>query len=503
MEFKFGARRATFIEIGPGGDALAGVTDADLAALELFDSSYRGLCAMLFNYVPGSGHPGGSISSGRLCQGIVFDALDYDLADPEAPDADIVSFSAGHKALGLYALWALRNEVARITHPELLATRIQHQFRLEDLLGFRRNPETDTPLFRALGARALDGHPTPATPFLKLATGASGVGLAASVGLGLAAMDLYRGDPPRIHIVEGEGGLTPGRVAEAMAGAATMGLANVILHVDFNQASIDSGRVCRDASGPGDYVQWDPCELAWLHDWNVVYVPDGTDFRQIIAAQRAALALANGQPTAIVYKTIKGWRYGIEGRASHGAGHKLCSPGFAAAIGQVDGLDLLPIADCGSNGMRCDGSDAATIEACFWKMLEGLRSTLERNAEALRPLGDRLAAARSRLRKRERRPRSNAPRLEVLHDPRQVDPLVIPEPLRLATGKMATLREALGGALDHLNRVSGGAIMATAADLLDPPRRRPWARASRPASSTRKPIRTHGCLPWAASAKTR
>ena len=234
MEFKFGPRRATFVEIGqPAGD-LAGVAAADLAALEVFDSAYRSLCAMLFNYVPGSGHPGGSISAGRLCQGIVFDALDYDLGDPQAQDADIVSFAAGHKALGLYALWALRNEVARITRPELLAPGIRQQFRLEDLLGFRRNPETDAPLFRALGARALDGHPTPATPFLRIATGASGVGLAASVGLGLGAMDLYRGDPPRVHVVEGEGGLTPGRVAEAMAGAATMGLSNVILHVDFN-----------------------------------------------------------------------------------------------------------------------------------------------------------------------------------------------------------------------------------------------------------------------------
>jgi len=27
-------------------------------------------------------------------------------------------------------------------------------------------------------------------------------------------------------------------------------------------------------------------------------------------------------PTAIVYRTIKGWQYGIEGRGSHGAGHK-------------------------------------------------------------------------------------------------------------------------------------------------------------------------------------
>ena len=46
-------------------------------------------------------------------------------------------------------------------------------------------------------------------------------------------------------------------------------LDNVVLHVDWNQASIDSNRVCRDGDQPGDYVQWNPIELAYLHDWNV------------------------------------------------------------------------------------------------------------------------------------------------------------------------------------------------------------------------------------------
>ena len=43
-----------------------------------------------------------------------------------------------------------------------------------------------------------------------------------------------------------------------------------------------------------------------LHDWNVIQVPDGMSFQQIVAAQRRARSLANGQPTAIVYRTVKG-----------------------------------------------------------------------------------------------------------------------------------------------------------------------------------------------------
>ncbi len=208
--------------------------------------------------------------------------------------------------MGLYAMWALRDEVAAVADPALLPGKPEQRLRLEDLLGFRRNPITATPLFREFGARALDGHPTPATPFVKLATGASGVGVASSIGLAIGAADRYGPDAPRVHIVEGEGGLTPGRVSEALAAAGTASLANVIVHLDWNQASIDSDRVCRDGAVPGDYVQWDPRELFYLHDWNVVDVPDGHDFQQVVAAQRHALALHTGQPTAIVYHTQQG-----------------------------------------------------------------------------------------------------------------------------------------------------------------------------------------------------
>ncbi|HET6496195.1 MAG TPA: hypothetical protein VFH61_12620, partial [Thermoleophilia bacterium] len=335
MAFTFGPRRGTYVDVAevmPAGGPL----DADeLADFERLDLVYRSLCAILFNYVPTSGHPGGSMSSGRFVAGILYDAAEYDLSSPDREDADIVSYAAGHKAMGLYAMWALRDELARIGAPEQLPAGLEQRLRLEDLLGFRRNPITDTPLFRRFGAKALDGHPTPATPFVRLATGASGVGVASSVGLGFGARDRYGADAPRVHIVEGEGGLTPGRVAEALAAAGTASLGNVILHLDWNQASIDSEHVCRDGDVPGDYVQWDPRELFYLHDWNVIDVPDGFDWRQVIAAQRHALTLTGGQPTAIVYRTVKGWRYGVEGKASHGAGHKLCSEGYYEALTEL------------------------------------------------------------------------------------------------------------------------------------------------------------------------
>jgi transketolase len=343
MKREFGPRRAEWFEISAEA---APLSPQDLLAFEKLDAAYRTLCAMLYNYAPMSGHPGGSISSGRFVAALLFETMQYDLLHPDREDADIISYAAGHKALGLYSMWALRNEIARIGEPSLLPD-VRNQLRFEDLLGFRRNPKHETPLFHAYRSKALDGHPTPATPFVKLSTGASGVGMGSSLGLALGLADWYGADAPKVHIIEGEGGLTPGRVAEALAFAGTASLGNAVVHLDWNQASIDSEHVTREGATPGDYVQWDPCELLYANDWNVIYVADGFDFQSIVAAQRKAMEISNGQPTAIVYRTKKGWQYGIEGRASHGAGHKLCSPGF---------IDALPLPDATRAAVpRCAG----------------------------------------------------------------------------------------------------------------------------------------------------
>jgi len=468
MAFSFGPRRATYVDISETMAAGEGPLSAEaLARYETFDRIYRALCALLYNYVPMSGHPGGSISSGRFMTGALFESADYDIGDPDRTDADIVSYAAGHKAMGLYGLWALRDEVTRVARPELLPADEKQRLRLEDLLGFRRNPITSTPLFTELRAKALDGHPTPATPFVKLSTGASGVGVASSLGLAFGAADYYGAAAPRVHISEGEGGLTPGRVAEALAAAGTASLGNAILHLDWNQASIDSDNVCRDGGKPGDYVQWDPKELFYLHDWNVVYVPDGHDFQQIAAAQRHALAIDNGQPTAVIYRTHKGWKYGIEGKGSHGAGHKLCSDGFYEALAELTGDAKLSLPVCAAEDQRCRGAGGNVImEGCFWEALQVIRAKIEENADMAAALADRLAAARERLDRLARAPRAGAPRVATIYEVAGRATTAIPEELALQPGAVTTLRNELGRALHHLNAASGGAILTAAADLL-------------------------------------
>ena len=67
MTFSFGPRRGTFIDIDEHPDhGVAPLSAEEVTHFEDFDLIYRSLCALLFNYVPASGHPGGSISAGRV-----------------------------------------------------------------------------------------------------------------------------------------------------------------------------------------------------------------------------------------------------------------------------------------------------------------------------------------------------------------------------------------------------------------------------------------------------
>jgi transketolase len=459
----FGPRRAIYVPVTDelnAGRVPGREPDAALIAdLERYDLLYRTLCGVLYNFVPTSGHPGGSISSGRIVGALLFALLDYDFADPDERANDLLVYAAGHKAMGLYAMWALRNEVVRAGASQLLPKDERRQLRLEDLLGFRRNPTTDTPLFRKFSSKALDGHPTPTTPGVKIATGASGVGIPAGLGLAMGALDAFGpDDAPHVHLLEGEGGMTPGRVSEALATAATAGLLNAFLHVDWNQASIDSNRVCRDGDQPGDYVQWNPIEMCYLHDWNVYRVDDGRDIRQILAAVELARRHPNDQPTAIVYRTVKGWKYGIEGRASHGAGHKFCSDEYYASLTAMEEA-------CGVSFPRFDGNKAPdNVEKTFWETLLVFRSVIEKEGLGKR-LGASIIERGESLKKQGRKLRGGHPDLSPLYgDAIRADR--IPDELLLKPGSSATLRAALGDALGYVNRATKGGIFAASADLL-------------------------------------
>ena len=448
-------RGTVYFPLDPNGDFALPAEDKD--SLEFYDLCYRTLCAVMFNHAS-SGHPGGSISSGRFVESLIFNQMNYDISNPMDRSADIISYAAGHKALGLYAMWALRNEIVKQTHPELLPEVVQ-QMRLEDLLGFRKNPITKTPLFVEFAAKPLDGHPTPETPFVWLSTGPSGVGVAATVGLALTLKDMYREDAPGVHIIEGEGGMTPGRVAEAVAAAASSGLDNLYFHVDWNQSAIDSDAVTREGAKAGDYVQWDPCEFLLVHGFNVIYVPDGFDYAQIRDAQKKALGLKNGRPTGIVYRTIKGWQYGIEGKKSHGAGHGFYSEAYLQALKPFE-------EKLGLQFPRFEGEKTPErIEQAYYESLLVIRKAFESSKALTGHLGDWIVERKQQHAESPKKIRDNAPDLGKLYEDGAISPLERPESCTYEAGSAQTLRGTLADSLGHINKLTNGAVFSAAADL--------------------------------------
>lgn len=455
--FVLNQKRAVFQDVTEVADNPAyRIALNDAAVLERLDVIYRALVAILYNFVPSSGHPGGSISSGRMVSHLLYQTMAYDFSNPLLDHADIISYAAGHKALGLYALWALRNECVRISAPELLPVSEKLQLRLEDLLGVRHNVVQGTPLFTKFNSKPLGGHPEPITPFVRTSTGASGVGLASAVGLALAAADAYGENCPRVHIIEGEGGLTAGRVSEALAMAATAQLKNAIFHIDWNQASIESERVTAENNQPGEYVQWTPQELFYLHDCNVIYVPNGHDFNQIFAAQKLAAQITNHQPTAIIYRTVKGWKYGLEGKASHGSGHKFCSEEFYKALAEFEQTfnETFP---------RFEGEKTpAAIEQCLWDSLLVIRRVLQSDGQICQFIVSRVRQAAQNLAAARRALRPGLGDVSALY---KQAPNQAPAEFVFETGKQYTTRGILGKTLAHLNKITGGALLVGSADL--------------------------------------
>jgi len=450
-------KRGIYTEVNSAVLKKYALSSAEQKQLEKADVLYRALCAVLYNFVPTSGHPGGSISSGRIVQNLLYEMMNYELAAPQRSDADIISYGAGHKALGLYAAWALRNECVRIANPKLLAKDEKNQLRLEDLLGFRHNKMQGTPLFTKFHSKPLGGHPEPIVPFVKTSTGASGVGDASAIGMGLAAADAYGENAPRVHIVEGEGGLTAGRVSEALACAATAQLKNVIFHIDWNEASIESNRVTADGKEPGDYTQWTPMELFRIHDFNVIFVPDGHDFAQVYAAQKAALAVENHQPTAIVYRTVKGWKYGIEGKASHGSGHKFCSPEFYAALAEVEQVFSVKFP-------RFEGEKTPEkVEQNYWAVLDTFRQALTQEKEVAAFIAACLEKRVAELNAAKRQVRSDFGDVQKIYT--DFTPEDIPAEFDFKPGESYTTRGVLAQVLAYLNKQTGGTILAGSADL--------------------------------------
>jgi transketolase len=218
----------------------------------------------------GSGHPTSSMSAADLAAVLLAAHFRYDYDAPRSPANDRLVFSKGHASPLVYGL-----------------------FRAAGVLS-----EEEFGTYRQFGSR-LEGHPTPALPWVDVATGSLGQGLPIGVGMALAGKQLDR-LPFRVWVICGDSEMAEGSMWEAAEHAAFYELDNLTAIIDVNRL----GQRGETMHG------WD---LASYSDrlrafgWNAIEI-DGHDVEQIHAAYEEA-ERTTGKPTAIVAKTIKGKGY--------------------------------------------------------------------------------------------------------------------------------------------------------------------------------------------------
>ncbi|MBC7997004.1 MAG: transketolase [Leptolyngbya sp.] len=216
----------------------------------------------------GSGHPTSSMSAADLMAVLMSKYLKYDFKKPEHPNNDRLIFSKGHAAPLLYSLY---KAAGAIDDKELLT-------------------------LRKMGSR-LEGHPVPEIlPWVDVATGSLGQGLAMGVGMALSGKFLDK-LPFRVWVLLGDSEMAEGSVWEAMACASHYKLDNMTAILDMNRL----GQRGETMLGWHSDVY---AERGRAFGWNVIEI-DGHNLDKIDAAYKDAIAFS-GQPTLIIAKTEKG-----------------------------------------------------------------------------------------------------------------------------------------------------------------------------------------------------
>ena len=214
-----------------------------------------------------TGHPTSSMSAADLMAVLLAKYLRLDVDSPDDPRNDHLVFSKGHASPLLYSMYKAAGAVSD-----------------EELLTFRK-----------LGSR-LQGHPTPAAPWVDVATGSLGQGLPYGVGIALAGKKLDR-LPYRVWVLHGDSEVAEGSVWEAFEHAAFYGLDNLTAIVDVNRL----GQRGETMHG------WDLdsyVSRAQAFGWHTIAI-DGDDVEAIDRAYAEAVS-TTGAPTVVVAKTIKG-----------------------------------------------------------------------------------------------------------------------------------------------------------------------------------------------------
>lgn len=278
----------------------------------------------------GSGHPTSALSVTHLVTDLMFRAMRWSPEYPDFPTSDRLVLSEGHAVPAVYAAAAILG--MHVGKPGESRRRLT----TDDLSTLR---EADS---------VLEGHPSPMEgfPFFDAATGSLGMGLSVAAGIGKAARldELDR----RVYCIVGDGEAREGQIAEALDFIIDHNLTNVLPIFNCNEY------------GQADRVsgQQSTEKLAGklrAYGFEVVSI-DGHEPAQVRDAMDkfAAASGGEGQPMAVIAKTVKGWGC----PSLHGAGWHGKPPTGEALQRATQELDELRLELTSALG----SSDQFTIE---------------------------------------------------------------------------------------------------------------------------------------------
>jgi transketolase len=247
----------------------------------------------------GSGHPTSSMSAAHLLAVLFADHLRYDVKAPDYRGNDRFILSKGHASPGLYA-----------------ALKAIGAFDDDVLLSLRKE------------GSPLQGHPAPIPemPWVDVATGSLGQGLAAGLGMALA-MRLDDIDA-RVWVMLGDSEMAEGSVWEAMEATSFHRATNVTAILDLNRLG---------QRGPTMH-QWDVevfRDRALAFGWNAIVI-DGHDVADIDRAYTEAET--DDRPTFIVARTEKGHGVSFLANAEGWHGKPVPADRMDDAIAELGGV---------------------------------------------------------------------------------------------------------------------------------------------------------------------
>ncbi|ANZ39250.1 transketolase [Lentzea guizhouensis] len=230
----------------------------------------------------GNGHPGTAMSLAPLAYTLFQRVLRHDPADPDWIGRDRFVLSAGHSSLTLYVQLFLSG----------------YGLELDDLKHLRK-----------WGSKT-PGHPEHGhTRGVEITTGPLGSGLAAAVGMAMAARrerglfdpSAAPGQSPfdhHVYVIASDGDIEEGVTSEASSLAGTQQLGNLVVFYDDNKISIeDDTTIALSEDTAGRYE---------AYGWHVQVVESGENVKGILEAVEKAKAVTD-KPSFILLRTIIGF----------------------------------------------------------------------------------------------------------------------------------------------------------------------------------------------------